>query len=621
MPNLGTLIIGLAAIALVACVPEESADVPQSGGGLTEREQLDLTVWANETEAQRFEQVFVRLWDSIREAGDKLVPLEELGVTKLSLGEPASVEQLDLGVRRTRFSDAVARQFDADGIRAVIRKLRASGYVIVETEWHHSQFFPAGAEPPRSVVSVVLHVRRNKVAGEGEEREERRIVRADLHVNWDASGAAMRPAEIAVRNLRIFERMANNPGFVQRLKISRGEHPLPTAHPLLLNDLDGDGLSEIILPRWNAVYRNGGMGKFTFEKLCVNDLALLEAAVVADFNGDSLPDVFSIEAEHGKPVLFEGIPGGKFAQAARSCAEVKMVHPSAIAAGDIDADGDLDLWLAQYKSPYNEGQMPTPYYDANDGYPSCLLINDGAGNFRDATEEAGLGARRLRRTYSGSFVDLDDDADLDLMVVSDFAGVDLYRNDGAGKFSDATADWIGPRHSFGMGHVIDDFNNDGRQDFYVIGMSSTTARRLDQMKLSRDDRPDIAEKRSEMSYGNRLYLGAASGRYEPPDFAARVARTGWSWGTTSFDFDNDGDRDIYVGNGHRSGVSTRDYCTKYWCHDVYTGSSEENVDVKNLLAQSMLDLNAGDISWNGYEKIALLCNLGGEDFANVAFFS
>ena len=61
--------------------------------------------------------------------------------------------------------------------------------------------------------------------------------------------------------------------------------------------------------------------------------------------------------------------------------------------GDVDLDGDLDLFIGQWKEPYLKGSMPTPYYDANDGYPDALLINDGKGNFTDGTKNAGLDRR------------------------------------------------------------------------------------------------------------------------------------------------------------------------------------------------------------------------------------
>ena len=72
--------------------------------------------------------------------------------------------------------------------------------------------------------------------------------------------------------------------------------------------------------------------------------------------------------------------------------------------------------------------MPTPYYDANDGHPSYLLVNDGTGRFENATAPAGLARKSHRRVIAASLVDLDDDGDLDLVTVNDFSGVDLFYN-------------------------------------------------------------------------------------------------------------------------------------------------------------------------------------------------
>ena len=70
-------------------------------------------------------------------------------------------------------------------------------------------------------------------------------------------------------------------------------------------------------------------------------------------------------------------------------------------------------------------------------------------------------AKRHRRTYSNSLVDLDDDGDLDLLVVSDFAGIDLYENDGHGRFTDITDRKIAQPHFFGMAHTFGDYDRDG----------------------------------------------------------------------------------------------------------------------------------------------------------------
>src|SRR5262249_53462454 len=148
-------------------------------------------------------------------------------------------------------------------------------------------------------------------------------------------------------------------------------------------------------------------------------------------------------------------------------------------------DGDLDVFLGQYKNP-TIGQILHPhYYNANDGYPAFLLRNDGHGIFSDATVSAGLEKNRWRRTFSASFADLDNHGNLDLAVVSDFAGLDLYRNDGQGHFTDVTRDWVAEPHAFGMGHALADFNADGRLDLLIIGMNSPTADRLEGLGLIR----------------------------------------------------------------------------------------------------------------------------------------
>ncbi len=99
------------------------------------------------------------------------------------------------------------------------------------------------------------------------------------------------------------------------------------------------------------------------------------------------------------------------------------------------------------------------------------------------------------------------------MIFSDFAGIDVYENDGAGYFEDVTTDWVGESRLFGMSATFGDYNLDGRLDFFASGMASTTARRLELMKAGRRDRADIHLWRSRMGYGNRMYVAHGEAQY------------------------------------------------------------------------------------------------------------
>lgn len=594
-----------------------------------QRETLDRTVWEPEVDAQQFEQPIIAMWDRLRASADPLNELAKFPLREIEIGSPQNRETLDLQIERISFAEPTIARSQAEW-QAQIREWGANGYRLEESEWHHSSFRRDG-ERVRSTVDFVLHVKNDRVASP---RTERLIVRGRLEIDWEvtrsetlaspASASAgtvehrQRGAEkVRVVELTILTRSGELP-FQKVFTYDRKNDDVASAFPILVSDLDGNGQPEIVISRWNRLYWNEGRGKFREARLLDHFVPLQETGLLAHVSGDGQADLVTVN-KSGELILYRSDARGRFPSPPVVACDVKIENASAMTAGDIDHDGDVDLWVTQYKPSYLYGQMPTPYYDANDGEPAYLLQNDGTGHFVDITESAGLSPKRFRRTYSCSFLDLDHDGHLDLWVVSDYAGVDIYRNDGQGNFTDCTEQLVGERHLFGMAHTFGDYNLDGQLDIYAIGMSSTTARRLDGMKLGRDDRADVHKMRAAMGFGNRMYLGTAEGRYVQPPFYQQVARTGWSWGTTSCDFDLDGDQDIYVANGFRSGKSCQDYCTTFWRHDIYTGSSRHDSQVAQLFTSAMQDLNAGAISWNGYEHNAFLLNLSGSAFVNVGY--
>jgi len=579
----------------------------------------DENVWANETLAQEYELSLVAIWDALLGVDDdydqKVEILSSIQFDEVALGKPKRVETLDHGIEsfvieppRTTLTHGEWGKF--------LRELASGGHRLIQSEFHHARFMPATEDSPaRSLVKIVFHV-----IEDGADR--RIIVDGEVGVEWsglrDERGNPI-AAKLDATGLRMLTR-TGPPAFKQILGFGiKNGKKLSRLHPILVYDLDKDGYPEVVMIGGGRVLWNHGTRGFDDEPLVAHGYLLTETGVIADLNGDANPDLMSTRAR-GDMVVYLGNDEGRFTSEPIVTPEFELPlrAPSTLTVGDIDGDRDLDVWLGQYKRAYDEGQMPSPYYDANDGYPGYLLVNDGSAHFSDGTVEAGLAERRFRRSYAASFVDLDDDDDLDLLVVSDFSGIDLHHNDGAGQFSDANHTLDSDRHLFGMSSSFGDFNMDGRLDFFVAGMASTTARRLEALGLGRDDRPDMQEMRMRMAFGNRMYL-AADGGWQEPEFRDQVARTGWTWGTTAFDFDNDGDSDIFAANGHESGESTKDYCTNFWTHDIFDGQSEPDPALNSMFGEMIEGFAEGNESWDGYQKNNLLMNINGKGFVNIAF--
>jgi hypothetical protein len=613
--------VGSAGAADVPSRPEVEAQVKSVIG---QTEQLDRTVFAKEVEAQKYEEYFIRLWDDFRAAEDKLALLEGAAFQTLAFAGPGTPASHDWDVKVTKH-DGPRQSLDAAGWRGLVKRLREAGYRATEIEFHQSEFVHDPGHPARSTVSTLVHLVNDAAAS-------RQVVRAKLKVEWSdqpdrpGEGGMFVPRTIDVTDLVVMERVGDVAFEPVALPGGKPEGLFLPGAPsgfVLAYDLDGDGRSEILVPGENMLLRNKGGWRFEREEVLPGSLlGELSAGLIADFTADGLPDLLCIKND--RLFLLRGIEGGRFSSSPPEQV-VSLEFPAqavaALTAGDIDGDGDLDAWFGQYKPPYIGGQMPTPYYDANDGHPAALLVNDGTGRFEDRTEAAGLAAKRHRRTFAASFVDLDGDRDLDLLVNSDFAGLDIYYNDGGGNFTDVTDRVVDERHNFGMGHTFADFNLDGRLDVYTIGMSSTTARRLTAMGAGREEFPEHQAKRPQMGYGNRMFLAPAPGasggavRYAQPAYRDDIARTGWSWGASAPDFDNDGDPDIFVANGHKSGTTCRDYCTTYWRRDIYLGNSKEDTVMKNLFLDHGIPK---EMSWNGFEHDVLYMNEGGQGFINVA---
>jgi enediyne biosynthesis protein E4 len=573
-------------------------------------QQIASTVWAKEKTAQRCGEVFDDFWDKLNRTADKWAIVSQFAVPQIVLPQLQSPTNLPHSIQILSPSNA-GRKLSGGEWQRWVELTRAAGWQIGKVEFRHTRFDPASR--PRSEFYVCFELSNATT-------NETAMVEGTLRVTWEpltATSEAPRVSEIDASQLSVRGRKGESPfTLVFDEKIPEREKTR-FIDPLIVYDLDGDGVSEIILAAKNVVYRFDNW-KFKAETLCATDPGRIHTAQIADFSNDGFADFLCVKSDG--LYLHEGSEGGKFEKPPRLVwsDQAKIRYALVMTCGDIDHDGDLDVLLTQYKVPYLLGQIPTPYHDANDGHPSYLLRNDGAGNFTDVTTEAGLAAKRQRRTYSASFADLDNDNHLDLAVISDFAGVDLYRNDGTGRFTDVTREWAGEPYAAGMAHAIADFNRDGKQDLLAMGMGSPTVDRLEGMNLKRNDSRIDESKRAKLMFGNRLLIAKPNGGFAQTALSDSIARSGWSWGCSAFDFDNDGFLDVYVANGHETKESVRDFESQYWLHDLYVGNSvEDELNLTYFMAKMGATRGRG-YSYGGWERNRLFWNQRGDRFIDIA---
>ncbi|MHC4177654.1 MAG: CRTAC1 family protein, partial [Planctomycetota bacterium] len=320
---------------------------------------------------------------------------------------------------------------------------------------------------------------------------------------------------------------------------------------LALFDYDGDGDVDVYflngaplqgtkvrVPPRNALYRNEGQWKFTdvTAEAGVGDTGFGLGVAVGDYDNDGDPDLYV--NNYGPNVLYRNNADGTFTDVTEKAG---VANGNKVGAGanflDLDADGDLDLFVANYvKFSYDKHVVYTqrgiPKYSGPMDYrpePDTLYRNNADGTFTDVSVESGL--RESAGTGMGTVcTDYDDDGDTDIFVANDVAGNFLYQNDGSGKFLEqglfagVAYDVDGSAHG-SMGVDCKDYDNDGRMDLYVTSFQRETA---------------------------TLYKNLGGGVLEDVTLSAGAGAGTLpyvTWGTGFADFDNDGQRDLFIARG------------------------------------------------------------------------
>ena len=361
-------------------------------------------------------------------------------------------------------------------------------------------------------------------------------------------------------------------------------------------DINNDGLTDIYFSGnmvTGRLYLN--RGNLQFQDITVSsgikNNSWGTGASMVDLNQDGWPDIYvcvsgSAAPEERANLLYINNGDNTFSEKASEYGiadERQSMHASFF---DYDKDGDLDLFLiinsAGYAHNVNIPQRRKLNGEASN--TDVLYRNNGDNTFTDVSREAGI----LVEGYSLGLAvsDINNDNWPDMYISNDFIGNDvLYINNQDGAFTDQASEYLKHTSYAGMGNDIADINNDGLVDIMVLDMRPEDSKRqkLIISSTSYDKFQLMLQNGYAPQYSrNTLQLNRGSGVFSEIGFLAGISSTDWSWSALFADYDNDGDKDLFVTNGFLRDLGNLDYIHYQNIYDTPIGTAEAKI--KNKLA-------------------------------------
>lgn len=419
-----------------------------------------------------------------------------------------------------------------------------------------------------------------------------------------------------------------------------------TGAGVAVGDIDNDGLADVYFSGnmlTGKLYRN--LGDFKFEDITkasgIENTRWGTGVSMVDINQDGLLDIYVCVSggaeisERANMLYINNGPSKETGQITftEKAAEYGLddTRQSMHAAFfDYDKDNDLDMYLlvnpAAYEYKVNISQPRI--LDGSSLSNDRLYQNNGDGKFTDVSLDAGV----LVEGYGlgVGISDINNDSWPDIYISNDFIGNDiLYINQKDGSFKDEITSYIKHTSYAGMGNDLADIDNNGEPEIMVLDMRPEDNRRQKLIISSTGyDRFQLMlEAGYQAQYSrNTLQLNQGNNKFSEIGFLSGISSTDWSWSPLLADYDNDGNKDLYVTNGFLRDLGNLDYIHYQGIYDNPLGTIDAKIEQKknSIMALPKASLvnyayrNTGDIT---FEKTSEAWGIKEKSCSNGAAFA